>query len=130
MPMDFLSSSVGLLVLRLGFGLSMLFGHGWGKLINFTQLSGSFPDPIGAGSTTSLILAIFAEVICAFLITIGLFTRLAAIPLIVTMLTAFFLIHMDDPWSRKELAATYGFAFICIFCSGPGKYSLDSMRRR
>lgn len=128
--MEFLSSSVGLLILRVGFGLSMLLGHGWGKLIDFAQLSERFPDPLGAGSTTSLILAVFAEVVCSFFVTIGLFTRIAAIPLVVTMLVAFFLIHMDDPWKTKELAAMYGFAFLCIFFSGPGKYSFDHSRRR
>ncbi len=127
---EFLSTAVGLLILRVGIGLSMLLAHGWGKLTGFSALSQSFPDPIGAGSTTSLILTIFSEVICSFLITIGLFTRVAAIFPTVTMLVAFFLVHADDPWARKELAAIYGIAFLCIFFCGPGKYSFDATRRR
>lgn len=128
--MNHSSSSVGLLILRLAFGLSMLFGHGWGKLVNYSELSMTFPDPIGAGSGTSLILAIFAEVVCAFLVAIGLFTRVAVIPLIVTMLVAFLLVHMDDPWGKKEMAALYGAAYICIFFCGPGRFSLDVMKKR
>ncbi len=116
----------GKLILRIGMGLLMLT-HGYPKLIKL--ISGgeiTFADPFGAGVMTSLILAIFAEIICSVLIIVGYKTRLACIPLIITMLVAVFIIHSDDPFKRKELAILYIVAFTAIMLLGPGRYSLDS----
>ena len=78
-------SAIGLLILRVCLGCMMLFGHGWGKLLNFSEYAEKFPDPIGLGVTVSLILAIFAEFVCSILVVLGLATRLAVIPLIDTV---------------------------------------------
>jgi putative oxidoreductase len=74
------------------------------------------------------VLAIFAEVVCAFLIMIGLSTRAALIPLIFTMATAFFAVHLEDPFGQQKKAIL--FAFIALLFSGPGRYSLDAMQIR
>ncbi len=93
----------GLLVLRISFGFCMIYGHGWGK---FTRLFGSeeinFADPFGLGPVASLAMAAFAEVICSLLVMAGLFTRLAVIPLVITMITALFTAHIDDPFGQQE----------------------------
>jgi putative oxidoreductase len=68
---------------------------------------------------------VFAEVVCAFFITIGLFSRAAAIPLIFTMAVAAFLVHGSDPFSGKELALSYLAAYAAILVAGPGKFSID-----
>ena len=55
------STSLALLFLRVAVGLLMLT-HGYGKLMSlFAQGPVQFPDPIGMGATTSLVLAVFAE---------------------------------------------------------------------
>jgi len=120
-----LRDDIALLALRAGVGSAMLFGHGLGKLMSFSEHSGAFPDPLGVGSTTSLGLTIFAEVACAALLIAGAFTRIAAFFLAFTMATAVIVIHAADPFQKKELALIYlvVFAFICV--RGPGKYSLD-----
>ena len=79
-----------------------MLSHGIPKLMNWGSLSDTFPDPFGVGSALSLALAIFAEVGCSALLVVGLFTRLATVPLIVTMLVAALLIHGDDPWPRRS----------------------------
>lgn len=116
----------GKLILRIGMGLLMLT-HGYPKLIKlFSGGEITFADPFGAGVIISLTLAVFAEVICSILIIAGYQTRLACIPLIITMLAVIFVIHSDDPFKRKELAILYAVAFTVIMFLGPGRYSLDS----
>jgi len=121
---------LGLAILRIGFGTFMLAGHGWSKLISFENRFHSFSDPLGVGNEVSYILAVFAEVVCSVLVVLGLFTRFAVIPLIITMLVAAFLIHNDDPWSKQEFALMYAITFTTILFTGPGKYSLDKVYRR
>ena len=56
--------SLFLLALRILFGV-LLLSHGIQKWTNFSAMSGSFPDPLGVGSTLSLGLAFFGEVFCS-----------------------------------------------------------------
>jgi putative oxidoreductase len=118
---------VGLLLFRITVACFMLT-HGLPKL---TMLMGDqpiqFADPFGVGQTTSLVLTIIAEVVCSFLIIIGLLTRIAAIPLIIAMAVAFFYIHMADDFGTKEMAGLYLISFILLLITGPGRYSIDNL---
>ncbi|HMQ06082.1 MAG TPA: DoxX family protein [Saprospiraceae bacterium] len=123
-------SDIGKLILRLGMGALMLT-HGYPKLLRlFSGQEIKFSDPLGIGALPSLIFAVFAEVICSVAIMIGFKTRWASIPVIITMLTIFFVIHADDPFKRKELALAYAVTFIVIYFIGPGKYSVDQKLNR
>ena len=115
----------GLLFMRLSVGLFLVLGHGWGKLMNFGTMSAQFPDPLGLGSTVSLVLVVFAEVFCGLAFALGLVARFSALPLIIMMLVAAAIFHADDPWQKKEFALLYLIPFVMVFLSGPGKYSLD-----
>ena len=94
--------SLGLLILRVLVGITMLT-HGVAKLTSFSELSATFSDPIGLGSTLSLILIIGAEIGCSLFVIVGAFTRLATIPLIFSMLVVIFIVHASDPFQMKEL---------------------------
>lgn len=124
------TSSIGLLILRVWVGLILAFQHGLGKLTSFAQRSESFADPLGVGSPISLSLVVFAEFFCSLALVLGLFTRAAVIPLIITMLVAAFVIHGDDPFGRKELALMFLGPFIAFLFTGPGKFSLDRLINR
>jgi len=89
-----------------------------------------FPDPIGIGVVPSLVLAIFAEVVCSFLIIIGVATRLSCIPLIVTMFMAIFYVHAAEPLEAKELPVLYLLIFVVFFVTGAGKFSVDFLIRK
>jgi putative oxidoreductase len=118
---------VGLLVLRVWLGLSMLLLHGWGKVASHAENSGGFPDPLGVGNAMSLNLVIFSEVFCTVLLVAGLAARFALVPLIVTMAVAFFLIHggrlVGD--GNGEMAFLYLAGFVALLIAGPGRYSFD-----
>lgn len=117
-------AAVGLLLLRVAFGLFMLV-HGWQKLSSFSELADKFPDPIGLGSQLSLIMAIGAEFGCSLLIIAGFATRLSAIPLAFTMIVALFVVHGSDPWQKQELAACYLAVYVTLILTGAGRFSVD-----
>ena len=119
--------SFAMLVLRLGAGSLMMINHGLDKLMHFSQKAGGFTDPFGIGSTATLSLVIFAEFFCAVFIILGLFTRLASIPLIINMAFALFMAHSGDFFGKGELAGLFLVCFVTILFAGPGRMSLDRM---
>ena len=139
-----MSASIGLLFLRLGIG-GYLITHGWGK-VQMLLAGGAetFGDPIGLGSTLSLALVTTSEFLCALLIVLGLATRLAAVPVVISMAVAAFVIHAGDPWTMeaaanaffsgasktwfsKEPALLYLIPFLSLVFTGGGKISLDGL---
>ncbi len=120
--------NVWLLVLRVGGGAFMLT-HGIPKLQKLLSGDVAFADPFGIGGTMSLVLAVFAEVFCSVLLVLGIGTRLASIPLIVTMSVAAFYVHSGDPFARKELALLYLLIFLTILVYGSGKFALGRLIR-
>ena len=108
--------SLLLLAVRIIFGI-LLMNHGIQKWSSFQELSTVFPDPLGIGSPLSLGLAIFGELVCSMAFIIGFLYRLAMIPMIFTMIVAFFAV--------KELAFIYLVVFILMYIAGPGKFSID-----
>lgn len=119
-----LNFDVGLLLLRVSIALLMMV-HGWQKVANYSQLVDVFPDPLGMGSQATLTIGAIVELGGSLLILMGLFTPLALIPLIMTMLTAAFIAHGGDPWSAKELPILYLAVYATLFMTGPGRYSID-----
>ena len=121
--------SLGLLVLRVGVGLMMLLGHGWGKLAGFAGLADRFPDPLGLGPQVTLVLAVLAEAVCSLLLVLGLGTRVAAVLPLTTMVVAALVVHAADPWAKKELALLYAVPFLTLLLAGGGRFALERVVR-
>lgn len=103
----------------------MLLTHGYPKFKKLISGDFSFGNPIGIGEAPTLFLAVLAEFVCPLLIIIGFKTKLATIPVIITMLVAAFVVHLADPFGTKEKALLFLAFFVCVFLLGPGKFSLD-----
>jgi len=116
-------NDLGLLVLRVGFSVFLLL-HGIEKIEVLLESGGKFPNPIGIGSTLSLILVLIAEVFCTILIIIGFKVRWASIPPIIMMLVAVFVVHQGNSIMERELAVLYLVAFSAIGILGSGKYAI------
>lgn len=100
--------------------------HGIPKLITFFGSEEiAFADPLGMGEMVTFTFAVFAEFVCSLLIIAGLGTRLAVIPLIITMAVAVFIIHVPDGFGRQELPLLYLTGYVLLFFTGSGRYSLD-----
>ncbi|MBN8568650.1 MAG: DoxX family protein [Ignavibacteria bacterium] len=117
--------NIVLLITRIAVG-SFMLTHGIPKLMKFFSTGDiTFSDPLGVGTIPSLMMAIFAEVFCSILVILGLGTRIAVIPLIITMLVAVLLVHANDPFGKKELGLMYLTIYMFLIVVGSGKYSLD-----
>lgn len=119
------NAHIWLLALR-GTAASFMLTHGYPKFMTLIQGGEiAFMNFMGVGATISLALAVFAEFFCSIFVILGLGTRLASIPVIITMLVAIFNVHADDPFQKKELALLYLLIFSTLLILGGGKYSFD-----
>ncbi len=127
--------SLGILLIRIIIGVLMAF-YGYQKLINFETMAASDfwakeVSFLGMTGTTPLALTIFAEFFCSLLLIIGLFTRLALIPLLICMgyiiacVAKFEVIHSGDNGIEVNTAFFYFMIYLGIYLTGPGNYSLD-----
>jgi putative oxidoreductase len=125
--------SLGLLLLRVGAGGLIAYAHGWDKLSHFSEKAANFGDPLHIGPRLSLGLVTFAEFFCAIAIILGLATRFAAVPLVIAMGVAAFLVHLplvaDGKQTFKDLEfpLLYLVMFLTLVFTGAGKFSLDAL---
>ena len=121
------ATSLALFVMRLWLGPTMFFNHGLDKLVSFHKLSATFQDPLHIGSPVSLALVTFAEVVGAALLTAGLFTRFAALTLVIDLFVAFLMVHQTalSGDNSGELAFIYLAGFVALLIAGGGVISLD-----
>ena len=118
-----------LLLLRVVIGATMLT-HGIPKFqMLLAEGEIMFPDPLGFGVTWALVLAVFAEVLCSVMLILGIASRWASIPLIITMSVAFFSVHARDPFAKKEMALIYLLVYLTILVFGSGRFSLGRLIR-
>ena len=122
--------NVASLALRLVFGLLMCIKHGLEKIQHFSKHEYSFADPFHIGHRWTLVLVIFSEVFCALMLVLGLFTRIAALVLLIEMAVAAAIIHKGASLAVHEPALTYLAAFFAILMVGPGRISVDGMMGR
>jgi putative oxidoreductase len=117
---------VWLIFLRIGVAL-LMWTHGIPKFMRLLEGNMQFGDPIGLGPTVSFILVNFSEVFCSLFILLGMGTRLATIPLIISCSVAAFVAHADDPFGKKEMLLLYILIYITLLVLGSGKYSIDAL---
>jgi putative oxidoreductase len=118
-------ANIGLTVLRIFCGLSLMLAHGMGKLPPSEQfISGAagigFPVP-----TAFAWAAAMAEFLGGACLALGLFTRVAAFFICFTMATALVGVHYHDPYARKELASLYLAIAGAFLIMGANDWSVD-----
>ena len=100
-----------------------------------TQKFLAFPVPFPIQPLPPLLAAAgIVEVIAGLLITIGLFTRLAAFLASGEMAIAYFYMHLPQGFwpvvNKGEVAILFCFIFLYIAAAGPGAWSIDGTRKR
>lgn len=116
-----------LAILRIVVGLLFL-EHGLSKFF-------AFPVPFPVHPLPPLLVAAgVVECVAGVLITIGLFTRLAAFLASGEMAVAYWMMHFPQgfwPLANKgEAAILFCFVFLYIAAAGPGAWSIDSARMK
>jgi putative oxidoreductase len=119
------AQDLGLLFLRVSASLFLLWVHGLPKLLNYSAQLQVIEDPFHLGANLTLMLAIFAEVLCPLLIIVGLLVRMACLPILSVLLVAMVVVHPQ--WSIEE--GQFGWLllilFTSIFIAGPGRLALN-----
>ena len=118
--------NLGMLVLRSGIGI-LLAAHGYDKLIHFSTIQPHFINFIGLGQTVSLSLTIFAEFFCSIFLILGLFTRLACIPILIVMSVVVLNVTHGNVFGQGEKATLFFAGTLALLFCGPGKISVDGM---
>ena len=95
----------------------------------------AFPVPFPVQPVpTMLVAAGVIELVCGFLVTIGLFTRLAAFIASGEMAVAYFIGHFPKGFwpvqNMGEGAILFCFIFLYLAAAGAGAWSVDSARLR
>ncbi|MGY3323759.1 DoxX family protein [Pseudomonas sp. TE3911] len=115
---------LGLLFLRASGALFLLWVHGLPKLLNYSEQLKLIEDPFHLGAHVTLLLAIFAEVLCPLLILVGVLVRLACLPILAVLLIAMVVVHPE--WTLFE--GQFGWLLLILFTSlliaGPGRFVL------
>jgi len=117
-----------LALLRIVFSLLMMT-HGWSKLERILDGNLNFGDPLGLGSTLSLYLVTFAELVAPVFTIVGFKTRIMALITSFAMAVAAFIAHGADPFAKKEMALLYLVGFLSVALMGAGRYSIDEQTR-
>jgi putative oxidoreductase len=116
-------------LLRIMTGL-LFIEHGLMKLVHFPAPQPGAPSPLPA----LLIVAALIEMIGGGLVTIGLFTRIAALICSGEMAVAYFLAHAPQSFwpgiNQGDAALLFCFVFLYLAFAGGGEWSLDALRGR
>ncbi len=119
---------LGPLIARFTIGVAFI-DSGWGKVHNLEKVTAYFTE---LGIPAPHIQATFVswvELVCGSLVLLGLGTRLAAVPLICTMIVALITAKASDISGLSDLVGTIEFTYIALLVgltlTGAGALSLD-----
>ena len=131
-----IEKDLGLLVIRVGVGLSMLIFHGFGKISGGPETWERVGGAMGNIGITFLpvmwgFFAAFAESACSLLLVLGILTRPAAALLAFTMVIAV-VTHLNMPagepnagWKGASHALEFFAVYAGLFLAGPGMFALS-----
>lgn len=113
---------VGLLVLRVCTAVLVILIHGLPKLMHWQAEMQHIDDPLHLGGAITLACALFAEIICPVLIIVGLWTRLACLPMLFLLAVSMWLVHPDWTLEQGQFGWLLMILFSGIALAGPGRF--------
>lgn len=116
------STAWALLFMRLTAGLLLILVHGLPKVLHWQTELTLIEDPLGLGASVTLSLAIFAEVLCPILLMLGVYARLACLPVLVVLAISLTLVHPDWSLADGQFAWWMIILFGGLAIAGPGPF--------
>ena len=120
----------GLLFMRVSAALLLLWVHGLPKLLNWNLELQRIEDPFGLGANLTLGLAVFAEVLCPLLLMLGIYARLACLPVLAVLAVALGVVHPYWTLDQGQFAWLLIILFGGLALTGPGPLVVGNLRRR
>lgn len=121
----------GMFFVRLIVGFHLVYGTAdnvtsWARMLEFREfLAGmGVPFPLLAANVS-----VWAQLLCGLLFLLGLFTRPAALVMIINFIAALLIAHRTGGYPPAALALMMLFSSIALLLHGPGKPSVDERRR-
>ena len=118
---------------RLSVGLLFL-STGWGKAHSLDMVTKFFIELKIPMPALNAVVVAYSELVCGALLVVGLFTRLATIPMIVNMLVALAVVVLPGISTLDEFVeldeVLYVAVLFWLLVAGPGKASLDHLVAR
>jgi putative oxidoreductase len=116
---------VTVLIFRFAISLEIMLAHGLKKLGVGVATAEHVPNPLHLPEMLNEGFAIAGNLVFPVFVTLGLFTRLAILPILAITLTGYFVVHWHDSILEKDTPFMYSIAYLFILFIGPGKYSID-----
>jgi putative oxidoreductase len=114
------------------FAVGLLFvSTGWGKVHDIPKVTHFFETLGIPAPGFQAVLVSYSELLCGTAIVVGLLTRLATIPLIVSMIVAILTAKRGDLHGLFDLVGFDEFTYLCVLVMlaiiGAGKVSVDRL---
>ncbi|MDD0842722.1 DoxX family protein [Pseudomonas sp. Gutcm_11s] len=120
----------GLLLLRVGAALLLLLVHGLPKALDWSGELQRIEDPFGLGAALTLSLALFAEVLCPLLLILGIWARLACLPVMAVLLVSLAVVHPEWSLEQGQFAWLLLVLYAGLALSGPGPLVVTRLLQR
>ena len=118
---------LGLLFFRFAVSAELTVVHGLKKIGWGVPEAEKVPNPLQFPELLNQSIGIAANLVCPLFIILGLFTRVAALPVLAVTLTGYFVQHWNDSLLDKDIPFMYSICFGLIIYYGAGTYSLDQL---
>lgn len=119
---------LALLLGRLAVGL-LFVSTGWGKVHNIPKVTAFFQTLGIPAPGFNAVLVGWSELLCGSAIVLGLLTRLATVPLVVSMIIAILTAKLPDIHGIFDLVGADEFTYLVVLVMlailGPGRIAID-----
>jgi putative oxidoreductase len=116
---------VSMLLFRIAVSIELIAAHGLKKIGIGVGVAEQVPNPLHLSEFINQSFAIASNLFFPVFVILGLFTRLAILPILSVTLTGYFVLHLHDPLLVKDVPYIYSVVYLLILAFGPGKYSFD-----
>lgn len=117
---------VALFIFRIALSLELIIAHGLKKLGVGVAEAEQIPNPLNLPEAFNNLFADAANLVFPVFVIIGLFTRVAVLPILAVTLTGYFILHWNDALLIKDTPFMYSLCYLFLLFVGSGKYSIDN----